>query len=90
VSGGTVIHVTILDCFYPVNVEILCSVFQYHGQILKIIIFTKKGFSLSFFLLPSSFKDQKAKNNRKEKKRKEKKRKEKKRKEKKRKEKKRQ
>jgi polypyrimidine tract-binding protein 1 len=31
-----------MDCFYPVNVEILCSVFQYHGQILKIVIFTKK------------------------------------------------
>ena len=51
-SPGGIIHVSVMDCYYPVNVEILCSVFQFHGQIQKIVIFQKKGIICLFrFLL---------------------------------------
>ena len=43
-NGGTgcVLHVSVVDCYYPVNLDILFTVFQPYGPVIRIVLVNKK------------------------------------------------
>jgi hypothetical protein len=39
---GHVLHVSVADCFYPVTIDILHTVFQPYGPVIRIVLVNKK------------------------------------------------
>ena len=39
---GCVLHVSVVDCYYPVTIDILHTVFQPYGPVIRIVLVNKK------------------------------------------------
>lgn len=42
-SAGTILHVSILDCPYPITIDTIHSVFAFHGAIQRIVLLNKNS-----------------------------------------------